>query len=179
MATPRPEPGPRRTRRVPRIRPGEPRARGRRWRVSGTDPEGQCGRRGTTVIRGLARFGSPEAWHTGTPVRFTSYPATTRMRRSRSNVFHSARESAYAAGQRHSLRPHTQCTYARHRIPAPRHRRRATGRWPGAGAPLVAAVTHRVGRLWPRTVTPPRYRRPPSGLAPIVQAAHRLSAYSA
>jgi hypothetical protein len=26
---------------------------------------------------------------------------------------------------------------------------------------------------------PPRYRRPPSGLAPIVQAAHRLSADSA
>src|SRR6476660_8550087 len=41
------------------------------------------------------------------PVRFTSYPATTRMRRSRSNVLHSARESAYAAGQQHSLPPHT------------------------------------------------------------------------
>jgi hypothetical protein len=42
------------------------------------------------------------------PVRFTSYPATTRMRRSRSNVLHSARGSAYAAGQRHSLPPHTR-----------------------------------------------------------------------
>ena len=31
-----------------------------------------------------------------TPVRFTSYAATTRMRRSRSNVLHSARGSAYA-----------------------------------------------------------------------------------
>ena len=52
-------------------------------------------------------FRKPEALHTGTPVRFTSYAATTRMRRSRSNVFHSARESAYAAGQQHSLPPHT------------------------------------------------------------------------
>jgi hypothetical protein len=42
------------------------------------------------------------------PVRFTSYAATTRMRRSRSNVLHSAYGSAYAAGQRHSLPPHTR-----------------------------------------------------------------------
>jgi hypothetical protein len=42
------------------------------------------------------------------PVRFTSYAATTRMRRSRSNVLHSAHGSAYAAGQRHSLPPHTR-----------------------------------------------------------------------
>jgi hypothetical protein len=41
------------------------------------------------------------------PVRFTSYAATTRMRRSRSNVPHSAHGSAYAAGQQHSLPPHT------------------------------------------------------------------------
>ena len=42
------------------------------------------------------------------PVRFMSYAATTGMRRSRSNVLHSAHESAYAAGQRHSLPPHTR-----------------------------------------------------------------------
>ena len=42
------------------------------------------------------------------PVRFTSYAATTRMRRSRSNVLHSAHGSAYAAGQQHSLPPHTR-----------------------------------------------------------------------
>ena len=42
------------------------------------------------------------------PVRFTSYAATTRMRRSRSNVLHCARGSAYAAGQRHFLPPHTR-----------------------------------------------------------------------
>jgi hypothetical protein len=71
------------------------------------------------------------------------------------------------------------CTYARHRIPAPDIAAGPPGAGPARCPPLVAAVTHRVGRLWPRTVTPPRYRRPPSGLAPIVQAAHRLSAYSA
>ena len=38
------------------------------------------------------------------PVRFTSYAATTRIRRSRSNVLHSAHGIAYAAGQQHSLR---------------------------------------------------------------------------
>ena len=42
------------------------------------------------------------------PVRFTSYAATTRVRRSRSNVLHSAHGSAYAAGQQHSLPPHTR-----------------------------------------------------------------------
>jgi hypothetical protein len=42
------------------------------------------------------------------PVRFTSYAAPTRMRRSRSNVLHSAHESAYAAGQHHSLPSHTR-----------------------------------------------------------------------
>ena len=43
------------------------------------------------------------------PVRFTSNAATTRMRRrSRSNVLHSAHGCAYAAGQQHSLPPHTR-----------------------------------------------------------------------
>ena len=42
------------------------------------------------------------------PVRFTSYAATTRTCRSRSNVLHSAHGSAYAAGQQHSLPPHTR-----------------------------------------------------------------------
>jgi len=42
------------------------------------------------------------------PVRFTSYASTTRMRRSRSNVLHSARENAYAAGEQHSLPSHTR-----------------------------------------------------------------------
>ena len=42
------------------------------------------------------------------PVRFTSYAATTRIRRSRSNVLHSAHGIAYAAGQQHSLPPHTR-----------------------------------------------------------------------
>jgi hypothetical protein len=42
------------------------------------------------------------------PVRFTSYAATTRMRRSRSNLLHSAHGSAYAAGPLHSLPPHTR-----------------------------------------------------------------------
>ena len=45
---------------------------------------------------------------TANPVRFASYAATTRMRRSRSNVLHSARGSAYAAGQQHSRPPHTR-----------------------------------------------------------------------
>jgi hypothetical protein len=64
-----------------------------------------------------------------TPVRFTSYAATTRMRRSRSNVFHSARESAYAAAQQHSLPPHTRKDTGSipvgttHRLPAPTSQR--------------------------------------------------------
>ena len=67
----------------------------------------QCWPRGMALIRAsfvqtLSR--RPER----KPVRFTSYPATTRMRRSRSNVLHSARESAYTAGQQHSLPPHTR-----------------------------------------------------------------------
>ena len=68
---------------------------------------GQCWPRGMALIRAsfvqtLSR--RPER----KPVRSTSYPATTRMRRSRSNVLHSARESAYTAGQQHSLPPHTR-----------------------------------------------------------------------
>ena len=77
-------------------------------RVSATDPEGQCWRRSPTLTRGLARFSRPQARHTATPVRFTSDPATTRMHRSRSNVFHSAHESAYAAAQQRSLPLHTR-----------------------------------------------------------------------
>jgi hypothetical protein len=83
-------------------------SRRRRWRVSGTDPEGAVLASWYDPHSGARSLRKPEALHTGTPVRFTSYAATTRMRRSRSNVFHSARESAYAAGQRHSLPPHTR-----------------------------------------------------------------------
>src|SRR6476646_7743828 len=56
------------------------------------------------------------------PVRFTSYAATTRMRRSRSNVLHSARENAYAAGQQHSLPSHTRKVTGS--TPVSGHRRR-------------------------------------------------------
>ena len=83
-------------------------SRRRRWRVSGTDPEGAVLASWYDPHSRARSLRKPEALHTGTPVRFTSYAATTRMRRSRSNVFHSARESAYAAVQRHSLPPHTR-----------------------------------------------------------------------
>ena len=73
---------------------------------------------GLGIAHGLARLGHRVA-HPGfvrtlrsrpqrNPVRLTSYAATTRMRRSRSNVLHSARGSAYAAGHQHSLPPHTR-----------------------------------------------------------------------
>ena len=57
---------------------------------------------------GLRSFGLFRSRPQRNPVRFTSYAATTRMRRSRSNVLHSAHGSAYAAGQQHSLPPHTR-----------------------------------------------------------------------
>ena len=72
---------------------------------------------GLGIAHGLARLGHRVAHPSfvrtlrsrpqRNPVRLTSYAATTRMRRSRSNVLHSARGSAYAAGQQHSLPPHT------------------------------------------------------------------------
>ena len=46
--------------------------------------------------------------HTGTPVRFTSYPATTRMRRSRSNVFHQRVKVPTPQISKHSLPLHTR-----------------------------------------------------------------------
>ena len=46
--------------------------------------------------------------HTGTPVRFTSYPATTRMRRSRSNVFHQRVKVLTPQISKHSLPLHTR-----------------------------------------------------------------------
>jgi hypothetical protein len=72
---------------------------------------------------GLRSFGLSEACRPQrNPVRFTFYAATTRMRRSRSNVLHSAHESACAAGQRHSLPPHTRKVTGS--IPVGGHRRR-------------------------------------------------------
>ena len=45
-------------------------------------------------VRGLRLFRKPRSHAHRTSVQFTSYPATTRMHRSRSNVLHSARKSA-------------------------------------------------------------------------------------
>jgi len=96
---------------------------------------GQCWPRGMALIRAsfvqtLSR--RPER----KPVRFTSYPATTRMRRSRSNVLHSARESAYTAGQQHSLPPHT-------RKVAGSIRRRPQSFMPRRTAVLLSPFIHR------------------------------------
>ena len=70
------------------------------------------------------------------PVRFMSYAATIRMRRSRSNVLHSAHESAYAAGQQHSLPPHT-------RKVAGSIRRRPQSFMPRRTAVLLSPFIHR------------------------------------
>jgi hypothetical protein len=54
----------------------------------------------------LRSFGLSGADYSG--ILSGSRPMQHRMRRSRSNVLHSAHGSAYAAGQQHSLPPHTR-----------------------------------------------------------------------